>query len=546
MMKVQMVDDDLNDMTMETVVTPDACKGPTPAVTVTSTCRFKMHALAKVVYREFRERDGALEAFAFLLGSRMGHAEDIVIPEQEASGAFVSVDPRAVLAIRPEIDAKNKEREKINEGIRSRNAETAKKNEEIRAGNAERADRGGELVPEEKLLDELKPLQIVGWTHSHNLMSAFSSGTDDANHKRIHDELVLSDLKKDAKSTAATPVPFYIIGITVNVKKEECGVIYASQPCGLARQYTGVSIREIDDASFTREQMEAVILDILSDVRKKVKTRSTVWAPSRREWRSTPVTRTLDNYMRREDRFGSLSTSTISSDDLVKKLDEEASIEAIVKCSEVLPKIVAIQKACGGKDSKIYQEVKEYLRGIIETERTLIITKAGEVSGKPSKIDLKEFIMYDDMSAKKLETPAGKIGGAGEPEKCGSCGKTIAGGDGEEKDQFSGYTNDDGNPICMECGAEEDRFELAYYDEDGTPIRCSDCNGKIVEGENYLGDQDDDGLPLCVQCAPAHDSGIDRAEVDDPELDSGKGALPSATPSGSAAVEDPARQKPGT
>ena len=523
-----MLDDDLNDVVMETIVIPNECKGPVPTIMVTSTCRYKMHALAKVVYREFKDRDGALEAYAFLLGSRMGFAEDIVIPKQEDSGALTSVDPRDVITIHPEIDAKNKEREKKNEEIRVKNAEITKKNDDTRAENALRASHGEEILPEEKLIDELKPLQIIGWTHSHNTMPAFSSGTDDANHKRIHDELVLTDLKKNAKSTATMPVPFYVIGITVNVRKEECGVIYASNPCGLTRQYTGASIDEIEEPDFTREQMESIILSILADVRKKVNIRATryTWAPARDHERdrdhhqSTPISRTLDSYMHRVD---NISGDRIINDvdNYIKNLDESASIEAIVKDKEILSKIVAIQKSCGGKDSKIYQEVKEYLRGIIETEREFVIKKArGIIKKTDSKGngDIENFIFYEDGAPKKIKTTSDEDAS----ETCSKCGKTLI-VDGVEVDKPSGYTDDSGNPTCVGCSIQDEADENeSYFDDEGMPVKCSSCKHKLIESGNYMGDEDDDGLPLCVECAPINNADAmeigTELELDDPDI----------------------------
>jgi len=515
--KVQFVDEDMNDIKFETIVVPEGCKAPVPTVTVTAMCRFKMHALAKVVYREFKDKHGALEAFAFLLGSSMGFGEDIVIPEQEASGALVSVDPESAIAIKPEIAAKNAEREKTNVEIRAKNAEIAKKNEQIRVENVERVKRAEPAVPEEKLLDELKPLQIVGWTHSHNTMSAFSSGTDDANHKRMHNDLILTDLKKeaDAKSTAEMPSLFYVIGITTNVRNEECAVIYASHPCGFKQQFTGANVVEVDEVDLTTEQMQSTILPILADVRKKVKTRrsySYSWS-SPSSHGSTPVTRTLDSYVRRRDTdIDDAVEKAAEKDpeivaDIAKILDEEACLENIVKSKGVLDKIVAIQKACGGKDSKVYQEVKELLRGVMESEREFIIGKAGEISGKKKKPNLENFLVFDRKDVDKepagsIESPEAAVSESAIVNKCTKCGKVIS-DDGEEQDRESGKSSVDGLPTCNECDASDPD---AYYDGDGKPIKCSGCGRGLLESDNFMGDEDANGLPVCVQCSSLLDS----------------------------------------
>jgi proteasome lid subunit RPN8/RPN11 len=534
--KVQFVDEDMNDIKFETVVVPEGCKAPVPTVTVTAMCRFKMHALAKVVYREFKEKYGALEAYAFLLGSRMGFGEDIVIPEQEASGALVSVDPESVIAIKPEIAAKNAEREKANVDIRAKNVEIAKKNDEIRAENVERAKRGEPAVPEEKLLDELKPLQIIGWTHSHNTMSAFSSGTDDANHKRMHNDLILTDLKKEAdtKSTALVPSLFYVIGITTNVRNEECAVVYASHPCGFKQQFTGANVEEVDEIDLTTEQMQSVILPILADIRLKVKTRrsSYSWTSSSRG--STPVTRTLDSYIRRrdtdiEDAVESAVDTTSDVElptDIAKLLDEEASLEKIVTFKGVLDKIVAIQKACGGRDSKLYQEVKELLRGVVESERDFIIKKAGELSGK-KKPNIDNFLVFDQKKgevAKEPENtgttidtgaPAAPIATSTITSKCSACGKVID-DDGDVQDRDSGKTGVDGSPICNVCAAPPSLE--SYYDDDGTPTTCSGCKSHFTESDPFAGDEDEKGLPLCVKCASLLESIEESKTIPDQEV----------------------------
>jgi hypothetical protein len=361
-MKLEFLDPELNEITLKTFTITSACTSPKIVANVSSRCRFKMHALAKIVYK----MKGSYETIAFLLGERMGYAEDIVIPVHEASGGYVSPDAENVRAILPEIEAKNVERMKRNDGIRARNAEITKKNEDIRKANEDRATRNEAPLPEEKIAKELKPLRVVGWTHSHNTMGAFSSGTDDANHKRIHDDLVLTALRLDAQGTETIPAAFYIMGITVNVRKEEFSVAYASFPCGYVQQINNAPVVEFDDGlPFDMQEKESIIADLMNEVAKKVKTSG----PRGYSWyQPTTTTSTLDRFIFKKETTRTAAPEIdegMINENFLSKIAEDVDLETFAANKAIANDIIQIHKACGGKESKIYQSVKDLLKDIL-------------------------------------------------------------------------------------------------------------------------------------------------------------------------------------
>lgn len=202
---------------------PKDCKAPQPIILLSSKAKFKSSALCKIVIKTI----GRCEAFAFCIGEEMGRVDDIIIPKQSATFVSVHVLPESVKECADQLKEMNKEREERNKVIPSENEKIREENKKIVEKNKETVEKNALIVKENEGKEEgnkapvekelpllvekevLKPMYIVGWTHSHVDFGTFSSGTDDHEHEMLHDQLIFTQLSNTIPDDVLVPRPFY-------------------------------------------------------------------------------------------------------------------------------------------------------------------------------------------------------------------------------------------------------------------------------------------------------------------------------------------------
>ncbi len=570
--EIEIVDDDFKPIVITEKHVPESCKSPKPGIAVTPLARWKMHALAKIVCIEH----GSYETIAYVIGTEVGRADDIIVPVHEISSAYVEIKPEHIQSIFPEIEAKNKKREEFNKSIRE-------KNDAIDKENAERMIKGQEPLPRVET-PELKPLRVTGWTHSHARMNVFSSGTDDAQHKRLHDELVLGTLPDTIVygngDDSSIPKPFYVFGITVNVREEEYGVIYVSFPCGFQKQVGNVEIVETGDVLSPDEKMNA-IREIYDNVKEKVKffrhetntragwkgwhpwgdnkpfktgttaARETTFASMQRpKVNPSIVTTTLDAFFNK---------NAVTIQDFLTDVKKQSEWRNVAKDAEILGEWGKIKAKLCDENKPLYDFIKERFVAVMARERDILlkIMEGSVQSLSEKRIHEKErdevrcafcdAVLDDDPD---LEPPNKNVNGDPVCERCFetrcyACGTELHDEHEYDKDDNMVCTecfnatcyecgmdisderteNPDGYPVCPECHAkyenedeqDEDEETDDYYDDDGNQIKCWKCSKKLVKNANSFGYLDDDGNELCIDCVKIDASLTEPGTVPVPE-----------------------------
>lgn len=514
--KLELLDDNLNEIEIKEKKSPESCKAPKPVIMISKKCRYQMHALAKLVTKQV----GDYEAFGYLIGTKIGEAEETVIPEHEVSSASVEVSPENIASVQSEIEEKNKARKQAIEDIKKKNEEIEKENESIRQENEKRIENGDDPLPEKSLVDvpEYKPLRIIGWFHSHGNMSAFSSGTDDTQHKTIHDELV-SDPSHVNEGDEDTPSVFYIVGITVNAHKQEYGVIYASYPCGLEQQIEKVAVNDIESEPLTKDEKRQIVSDMIEQVKTKVKTRVSRWEGwgQRRKWwkKSTNyhsrsnITRSLDKYYESpvtdsddveenaidQSRLEEITLSNVFKDEGLK--EDFMNLRNFLDSIEIESDGIKASKDEKQEKSTAYDGVKKLLRKIMESERRIIIDMVKNIVDEKTEDNYYMYSTIDDDEEDEYdeeELRENSIDASGLPVRCASCGVDL------EEENFDEDYDEEGYPLCSECQEKSENNYDDYWDDNSDPVKCVSCGIELLEGSNFYNDLDDEGFPLCNDC----------------------------------------------
>jgi hypothetical protein len=548
MENIELVDDNGDTIVVKPRRGPSDCLA-TPSIRLSSRCFFKIHALAHVVNYLYPGK----EAYMFVLGERMGEGIDIIIPKQEVSGVSVHITSDQVKSVVADISAMNNKRESTNEEIRKFNADAKAKNDKIEKQNEAKTSRGEAVLPLIQLKKEFIPLKITGWAHSHNTMSAFSSSVDEEMHKKLHDTLRLTNLAIDAEVDEGESIllkKFYIFGITVNVYKDECPIVYVSFPCGNEKRlpdrqnHQEIDVQEFEDELMDTQDKERVIEEIATVVEERVKTETrersgSSWYPWKdsktREPEPVPVhrstiTQSLDNYYsKKKEPLSTIPASSVKEPMLSKTEGESIDTvlnwkifkDVIAKDGIILNEMTKIKNLLKNKEN--FAIMKEAIIQIIIREHELVLHKIHDTVDVVSKKDneTKEKIdTGDEKPSKTIVSLETKRDGAfeddeeqddeyrddiGEPVKCAGCGKKLL-----HTDDYSGYDDDDGNPLCDECHDEEVKDDVVLEKEgdipepDGTKTwACAGCHIALVMNDNFFGDKDKDGNAICTRCKTA-------------------------------------------
>lgn len=485
---------DFSERKIQSKEVPAGCRvNMTPRIYMSELARTKMHAMAAFTYNEV----GAYEVFAYLLGEEMGKALDLIIPHVDVTGGYGEVTSENIKKVQPEINEinrkraeKNEEREKRNKKARIENEKIQKRNEKIRRENEKRKKRGLDLLPEKEelpLLRELKPLAIIGWTHSHVNMHVFSSMTDDRQHDTLHRELALTKLL-DQVYDATEPKMFYIIGITVNIHGDEYGVVRGSLICGLDLKWEDVEISPLDDDEYTRDEIRDQLVLLKEDVKSKVHMlRERVkpgprfimpsHSPKQEASTGNAGQSSFDKYIATRRRYFEPSCSSA-----IDSMRENMPIEKLFEDEKIDESLVHLKK--------IYKKKPKTFELVLKTCKT-IMTRARDIM-----IDRMERILTGDDEEDEENV-----------DECTNCGVVL------DDCNYKGDQDGDGNPVCTTCARElendmeddeknnDDASLFNYFDDDGNPSRCFKCYKKLVAGLNFDEEYDENGFPTCSACS---------------------------------------------
>lgn len=104
---------------------------------------------------------------------------------------------------------------------------------------------------------------VLGWAHSHGQFDAYSSETDDANHRALLNETSNFVNFKGVRMK-------YIYEITVNARNESYGVVLTQFPCTYIAQSNDTEI-EVVGEDYTSDEKEARLEEIRSEIRLNVR-----------------------------------------------------------------------------------------------------------------------------------------------------------------------------------------------------------------------------------------------------------------------------------
>lgn len=187
---------------------PDECAVPFNSFKITRRALKTILAMARAVH----DHVGSIECYCLLLSNRPDFTiTDIAIPVHSGTGASVVVSPEAITEVRDFIKDMN---EQINN-------------------------------PEEKW-------KVVGWSHSHNTMSVFFSGTDWDNQKMLLDAAGI--ITKHFGQTVTV-----IYGMTVNVKGEVYAEVLNRMKCGAETRIEGAILKVEEEVDADYKELYSII-----------------------------------------------------------------------------------------------------------------------------------------------------------------------------------------------------------------------------------------------------------------------------------------------
>ncbi|MFX1254080.1 MAG: hypothetical protein ACFFCZ_20875 [Promethearchaeota archaeon] len=159
---------------MRTVKRPVTCPVALKVIEIKSQAMEKIFVMSEAVSTLLPGT--SLEVYCFLIGSRKGYVEDILIPPQIVQPTGVEIS-------------------------------------------------GSHLIEVSDQVARLDDKAVLGWAHSHGRMPAFSSQIDDVNHETILNETFNLKIIDDYELK-------YIYSITVNLKREIYPLVLTQYPCG--------------------------------------------------------------------------------------------------------------------------------------------------------------------------------------------------------------------------------------------------------------------------------------------------------------------------
>ena len=234
-----------------TIEDPDFCPAAMRELRISDGALEKIYTMAEIVVELANK---GYEAYCLLLGTEDGLVEDILIPEQEVTAYSVDISTDSLLKVADEIDE----------------------------------------------LDT--NLQVLGWAHSHHSMMAFSSSTDDDNHKTILNQT--NNIRQiNGKKTK------YMYGLTVSLEpRDNYGVLTSQFECGATLQREATVIIDEQESSLDSKKLR-------TQLKKEIKEKVTfiIYRPPKIKWRSR-IKNLWDDWHKPSD-TPSISSSTEYSQD---------------------------------------------------------------------------------------------------------------------------------------------------------------------------------------------------------------------------------------
>ncbi len=215
---------------ISTIEDPAFCSAAMRELMISDIALEKIYTMAEIVVDLANK---GYEAYCLLLGNENGLVEDILIPEQEVTSYSVDISNDSLLKVADEID-------------------------ELDTG-----------------------LQVLGWAHSHHTMMAFSSSTDDDNHKTILNQT--NNIRQiNGKKTK------YMYGLTVSLEpRDNYGVVTSQFECGATLQREAIVIIEEQEEEFPLDSKK-LLAKIKKELKKEIKKKVTfiIYRPPKIKWRS--------------------------------------------------------------------------------------------------------------------------------------------------------------------------------------------------------------------------------------------------------------------
>jgi len=186
--------------------------------------------------------------------------------------------------------------------------------------------------------DREKKYRVIGWGHSHPDFNAFSSGTDDNEHRTVLSQAGVYDKIDEECPSCGTIVVHrsirYAVGLTVNLNRDIYAVVITNYNCGRVEECSNARVKVVDpDTILTNEWIK----ETREEIRKKIEERAEIYVSSYSRHRDRSMFRTgktkqltLDRLLSPPTSWNVSEGSTITADDLVSEIRNTVPVASIL------------------------------------------------------------------------------------------------------------------------------------------------------------------------------------------------------------------------